>query len=216
MKLHWSPSAPFVRKVMVCAHALGVADRIECVRSRVGPTRLNTDLMADNPLNKIPTLVTEDGMTLYDSRVICEYLNSLAGGEIFPSDPSKRFQSLAWQCLADGLIDVAILRRDEHYRGDGHRSPDHQAAFANKTAAALDRMENFVPAYRQAGLTIGTIATGVALAYLDFRPRGDPWREGRPALTDWEAEFSQQPAMLAARFEDEGGAPKQFPYYRME
>ncbi|MBC2777055.1 glutathione S-transferase [Parasphingopyxis marina] len=217
MKLHWSPSSPFVRKVMVCAHALGIDDRIACERSPVGPARLNDAVMADNPLNKIPTLITEQGMALYDSRAICEYLDDLAGGAIlFPAAGPERWQALAWQCLADGLIDVAVLRRDEYYRGEGHRSPAHYHAFKTKMAAALDAMEAAVPALERGGLTIGTISIGVALAYLDFRPPGEEWRDGRLALANWEAEFARQPAMLAAPFPDEGGAPKQFPFYKIE
>jgi glutathione S-transferase len=196
---------------------LGLDDRITCERSPVGPARLNEELMVDNPLNKIPTLICDDGLALYDSRVICEYLDSLAGGGIlFPAEGPERWQSLAWQCLADGLVDVAILRRDEHYRGDGHRSPAHFHAYSTKMGAALDAMEASVPGYQRNGVTIGTIATGVALAYLDFRPPGKEWRDGRPALSEWEAEFAGHPAMLTAPFPDEGGTPKQFPVYKIE
>ncbi|BAI95064.1 glutathione S-transferase [Sphingobium sp. TA15] len=217
MKLHWSPSAPFVRKVMVSAHALGLADRIELARSRVGPARLNDDLMADNPLNKIPTLITDTGERLYDSRVICEYLDALAGGGgIFPSEPGARWRALTWQSLADGMVDAAILRRDEEFRGEGHRSPAHRLAYAAKMRAALDRMEADAPLLEHAGLTIGAIAVGVALSYLDFRPPGENWREGRPALAAWEADFARQPAMLAASFADEGAGPKKFALYTME
>jgi glutathione S-transferase len=217
MKLHWSPSAPFVRKVMVCAHAVGVADRLELVRSRVGPARLNAELMADNPLNKIPTLITDAGESLYDSRVICEYLDALAGGGIlFPGGATERWRALTWQSLADGMVDIAILRRDEAFRGEGHRSPAHRQAYAAKMAAALDRMEAEASLLAKAGLTIGTIAVGVALAYLDFRPPGEVWRDGRPALAAWEAAFADQPAMRAAPFADEGGGPKKFAFYTAE
>lgn len=217
MKLHWSPSAPFVRKVMVCAHALGLAGRIELTRSRVGPARLNEALMADNPLNKIPTLITDTGERLHDSRVICEYLDALAGGgRVFPTRPEQRWRALTWQSLADGMLDAAILRRDEEMRGEGHRSPAHRIAYAAKMRAALDRMEAEAPLLDQAGLTIGTIAIGVALSYLDFRPPGEAWREGRPALAAWEAAFAEQPAMRAAPFADEGAGPKKFAFYAME
>ncbi|MHB9880390.1 glutathione S-transferase family protein [Pacificimonas sp. ICDLI1SI03] len=216
MKLHWSPSAPFVRKVMVCAHALELADRIECVRSPVGPTRLNPALMADNPLNKLPTLVTPEGLALFDSRVICEYLDTISGGGVlFPAEPAKRFQALAWQCLGDGLTDVTIIRRDEFYRGEGHRSSAHQKAFVTKMGAVLDRMDQSVEEFKQGGVSIGTIAISVALSYLDFRPPGEDWREGRPALEAWQADFATHPAMVATEFDDGGGPPKQFPFYEM-
>lgn len=215
MKLHWSPSAPFVRKVMVSAHALGLAGAIECVRSPVGPARLNPEVMADNPLNKVPTLVLADGTALYDSRVICEYLDALAGGGIlFPADPAARWRALRWQCLADGLVDVAILRRDEHFRGEGHRSPAHAHAYAAKMQAALDAMEAEAAALAEGALDIGRVAIGVALAYLDFRPPGEDWRAGRPRLSAWERDFAAHPAMQAAPFVDDGR--KRFEFYRIE
>ncbi|QEH80077.1 glutathione S-transferase [Sphingomonas sp. C8-2] len=214
MKLHWSPSAPFVRKVMVAAHALGLADRIECVRSRVGPTRLNAELMVDNPLNKVPTLVLPDGTSLYDSRVICDYLDALAGGGLVPVEPVARWRVLRWQCLADGMLDVTILLRDEHFRGDGHRSTAHLAAYAAKMRACLDAMEKEADALATAGLDIGSIATGVALAYLDFRAPALEWRQGRPRLAAWESAFAEQPAMVAAPFGDEVGT--KFAFYAME
>lgn len=215
MKLHWSPSAPFVRKVMVAAHALGLADRIDCVRSRVGPARLNAELMADNPLNKVPTLVLADGTILYDSRVICDYLDGLAGGGLLvPAEPAARCQALRWQCLADGLVDVAILLRDEHFRGEGHRSTAHLAAYAAKMRACLDAMEAEAGALDAAGLNVGSIAIGVALGYLDFRASDLAWRDGRPRLAAWERAFAEQPAMRAAPFVDEGG--KKFAFYAME
>lgn len=214
MKLHWSPSAPFVRKVMVAAHVLGIAERIECVRSRVGPTRLNADLMVDNPLNKVPTLVLPDGSALYDSRVICDYLDTLAGGGLVPPEPAARWQALRWQCLADGMLDVAILLRDEHFRGDGHRSAAHLSAYAAKLQACLDAMESEADVLEAAGLNIGSIAIGVALGYLDFRPSALEWRHGRHRLAAWERIFAEQPAMRAAPFVDEGAA--KFAFYTME
>ncbi|KQX25122.1 MULTISPECIES: glutathione S-transferase family protein [unclassified Sphingomonas] len=215
MKLHWSPSAPFVRKVMVAAHALGLADRIDCVRSRVGPARLNAELMADNPLNKVPTLVLADGTVLYDSRVICDYLDAVAGGGILvPAEPAARWRALRWQCLADGLVDVAILLRDEHFRGEGHRSTAHLAAYTTKMRAGLDAMDAEVEALDDARLNVGSIAIGVALAYMDFRAPGLEWRAGRPRLAAWERVFAEQPAMRAAPFVDEGG--KKFAFYAME
>lgn len=215
MKLLWSPSAPFARKVMVAAHALGMAERIECVRTPVGPARLNPEVMASNPLNKVPTLLLEDGKPLYDSRVICEYLDALAGGDtLFPRDSEARWSALRRQCLADGLLDTLILRRDEYFRGDGHRSIAHIEATAVKIQAALDAMEaeadELVDASR---IDIGHIAIGVALGYLDFRAPDYQWRDGRPRLAGWEAGFAFHPAMRAAGFVDDGR--KRFVFYEI-
>ena len=87
MKLHWSPRSPFVRKVMIAAHETGLVDRLTCVRTVVAMTAPNATLLPDNPLSKIPTLVLDDGSTLYDSGVICEYLDTLHDGpKLFPAD----------------------------------------------------------------------------------------------------------------------------------
>jgi len=215
MKLLWSPSAPFARKVMVAAHAVGVADAIECVRSPVGPARLNPDVMVRNPLNKVPTLLLDDSTALYDSRVICEYLDALAGGgRLFPADPQARWQALRRQCLADGMLDTLILQRDEHFRGDGHRSTAHVHAYAAKLTAALDGMEAEGDTLAGEAMDIGRIAIGVALAYLDFRAPEQRWREGRPRLAEWEAGFALHPAMQAAPFFDDG--KKRFAFYTIE
>ena len=116
MKLHWSPKSPYVRKVMICAHELGLADRIELVRSVAAMLKPNPRLMEDNPLSKIPTLVLPDGFALFDSAVICEYLNDLAGGSLFPSHGNDKWQALRWHAFGDGLLDAAILWRNERER----------------------------------------------------------------------------------------------------
>lgn len=213
MKLHWSPSAPFVRKVMICAEELGLAERITKVRSAVGPTRLNAEVLADNPLNKLPTLALDSGESLYDSRVICEYLDHLAGGGLlFSSAPEERFKALRRQVLADGLLDVAILKRDEDCRGPRHQSPSHQDAFARKIKGALDVMERDADDLARSDYSIGHIAYGVALSYFDFRFETYPWREGRPKLAAWIETFAARPASIAQPFVGEAG--KTFPLYK--
>src|SRR5262245_65057903 len=113
MKLHWSPRSPFVRKIMIVAHEVGVADKLDCVRTVAATTKPHTELMLDNPLSKIPTLVLDDGTVLYDSPVICEYLDGLAGGgKMFPADPKSRLVALRRQALGDGALDFLLLLRD--------------------------------------------------------------------------------------------------------
>src|SRR6202041_4025060 len=103
MKLHWSPRSPFVRKVMVVVHELGLADRVICVRTVAASTRPHAVLMQDNPLSKIPTLVLDDGTVIYDSPVICEYLDALDGGpKLFPAEARARLLALRRQALGDG------------------------------------------------------------------------------------------------------------------
>ncbi|MGE8591137.1 MAG: glutathione S-transferase N-terminal domain-containing protein, partial [Alcaligenes sp.] len=90
MKLHWSPRSPFVRKVMIVLYETGIDDQVELVRTPVAMDKPNLDLVADNPLIKLPTLVLEDGTPLYDSRVICAYLNGLTGGRLLPAQAGAR------------------------------------------------------------------------------------------------------------------------------
>jgi glutathione S-transferase len=117
MKLHWSPRSPFVRKVMIFAHETGLVDRLECVRTVVAMTTANVDLLTDNLLSKIPTLILDDGTVLYDSAVICEYLDSLHGGsKLFPPDGPARWTALRRQALGDGFLDLLILWRYERQR----------------------------------------------------------------------------------------------------
>ena len=134
MKLHWSPRSPYVRKVMIVAHELGVADRIETVRTIVGGTTPHLELMSENPLGKIPTLVLEDGTILYDSPVICEYLDTLHGGEkLFPSG-AERWTALRRLALGDGMLDVALASLGERFRPAERQSEPHLAAVAGQAA----------------------------------------------------------------------------------
>ncbi|HEU0201031.1 MAG TPA: glutathione S-transferase N-terminal domain-containing protein, partial [Burkholderiaceae bacterium] len=116
MKLHWSPKSPYVRKVMICAHELDLLPKLELVRSVAAMLKPNERLMQDNPLSKIPTLVLDNGFTLFDSVVVCEYLNDLAGGSLFPRQGADKWQALRWHALGDGLLDVLILWRNERER----------------------------------------------------------------------------------------------------
>src|SRR3954471_2489029 len=123
MTLHWSPLSPYVRKVMICAHELELADRLELVRSVAAMSAPNQTLMKDNPLAKIPTLVLESG-SLFDSVVICEYLDALqGGGRLFPREQGPRFSALRWHALADGWLDVLILWRNERSKPPERRTP---------------------------------------------------------------------------------------------
>ncbi len=113
MKLYYSASSPFVRKCLVSAHELGLRERLDLVPAAAHPVNRDRALVAINPLGKVPTLVTDDGTVLYDSRVICEYLNTLGDGHLLPSHGPKRWSALADQSLADGVMDAAVLTRYE-------------------------------------------------------------------------------------------------------
>lgn len=195
LTLHWSPRSPYVRKVMVCAHELGLADRIEKVRSVAAMLKPNAALMQDNPLSKIPTLVRGDGSVLFDSVVICEYLNDLAGGALFPAGGEVKWQALRWHALGDGFLDALILWRNER-----EREQPLQAlldAFELKAAATLALLDAEAQALASAPFTIGSVAIACALGYMDFRFEAYGWRERAPALARWYASVSERPSMQA-------------------
>jgi glutathione S-transferase len=172
MKLHWSPRSPFVRKVMIVAHEFGLADRIACVRSVVAFTEPHAILMTENPLSKIPTLVLDDGTVLYDSPVICEYLDSLHDGpKLFPSDAGARMTALRRQALGDGFLDFLLLWRNERERAQ--------------------------PSEAHLAFSIGHVAVGCALSYLDFRFAADDWRGGYPRAAAWHAKFAARTSVRA-------------------
>ena len=201
MMLHWSSRSPFVRKVMIAAHETGLAGRIMTVRTVVTPRTTNADVMRNNPLGKIPTLVLEDGARLYDSLMICEYLDSLHNRpHLFPASGPDRWTALRRHALGNGMLDNLVLWRGA--RDWPSRVVDLEEAIATKTIAALDLLEAEAAAISDDSFSIGHIAIGCALSYLDFRFASLGWREGRPALTEWHARFSARPSAVATEFED--------------
>jgi glutathione S-transferase len=196
MKLHWSPRSPFVRKVMVVAHELGLVDRIVCVRTVAATTKPHAELMRDNPLSKIPTLVLDDGTVIYDSPVICEYLDGLTGApKLHPAEPKARLVALRRQALGDGFLDLLVLLRDERLRANP--SEVHTASAAARKAAVLDALEAEAPALGAAPFGIGHIAIGCALSYLDFRYADEDWRNAHPRIAGWHAGFAARPSVRA-------------------
>jgi glutathione S-transferase len=196
MKLHWSPRSPFVRKVMIVAHELELTDRITCVRTVVATTRPHAPLMEENPLSKIPTLVLDDGTVLYDSPVICEYLDSLhAGRKLVPADGKERMTALRRQALGDGFLDFLLLLRNERERE--HPSPVHVATFGTKKQAALKALDKEAGDLAASAFTVGHIAIGCALSYLDFRFRDEDWRSGHPGIARWHRDYCQRPSVRA-------------------
>jgi glutathione S-transferase len=192
MKLHWSPKSPYVRKVMVCAHELGLVDRLELVRSVAAMLKPNPAIMADNPLSKIPTLVREDGGTLFDSVVICEYLNDLAGGTLFPPQGEAKWRALRWHAFGDGLLDALILWRNERER-EAPLQPLLDA-FELKARASLRLLDAEAQALEAAPLSIGSITIGCALGYMDYRFGSFGWRDQAPRLAAWYATLQARPS----------------------
>jgi glutathione S-transferase len=192
MKLHWSPRSPFVRKVMIVAHELGLADRLECIRTVAATTKPHDVLMRDNPLSKLPTLVLADGTVIYDSPVICEYFDSLHDGpKLFPAAMPERLTALRWQALGDGMLDFLLLWRNELSRPT--QSEPHITSYRIKRAKTLESLEAEAPLLERTPYCIGHIAVGVALSYIDFRFPEDQWRQSHPKLAAWHAKVAARP-----------------------
>ena len=196
MKLHWSPRSPFVRKVMIVVHERGLADQVTCVRTVAATAKPHAELMKDNPLSKIPTLVLDDGTVIYDSPVICEYLDGLSGApKLHPAEPKARLVALRRQALGDGFLDLLVLLRDERLRANP--SDVHKASAAARKAAVLDSLEREADALAATPLSIGHIAIGCALSYLDFRYADENWRKAHPCIARWHDDFAARPSMRA-------------------
>lgn len=198
MKLYWSSRSPYARKVMAFAHEAGVADRIETVRTLVSMTAPNRDLMRVNPIAKIPTLVTDDGMVLFDSSVICEYLDGLHGGEkLFPAAAAERWPALRWQALGNNMLDNLVPWRNERLRPHAQQSPETLAAFELKIRSAVSALEAEAGVFEKARIGIGHVTLAVALGYIDFRFSDLGWRDGHPRIAAWHESFSKRPSMQA-------------------
>jgi glutathione S-transferase len=199
-KLFYAPTSPFVRKVMISAHCLGLVDQIETLACAAHPVHRDERIAPFNPLAKVPALQTADGLMLYDSRVICEYLDAHAGGSLFPREGTQRWTSRVRQALADGLLDAALLIRYEHVARPADKQwedwADGQWA---KIHAALAAIEREVADYSDGPDDIGLISVGCALGYLDFRFATLDWRASHPATAAWFAVFAEHPAMSATR-----------------
>jgi glutathione S-transferase len=197
MKLWYSPASPFARKVRVVAHELGLSDRIELVDVVVIPAKPNAELARENPLIKVPTLATDEGTLLYDSPVICEYLDSLdGGGGFFPAAGAQRWRALTLQALGDGIMDAGILRRYELAQRPAElRWNDWLVGQQTKIDHALDAADVQARGWSDT-LDIGHIAIACALGWLDFRFPDARWRDKRPALAGWLARIEQRPSLV--------------------
>jgi len=197
LKLFYAPASPFVRKCLVAAAELGLRDRIELVSAAAHPIKRDAALVAHNPLGKIPTLITDAGAALYDSRVICEYLNALGNGPLVPD--ARRFEVLTEQSLADGIMDAAVLARYEMVaRPEPLRWSDWVEGQLAKVGSGLDALEARAAAFR-ARVDLGTLAFGCALGYLDFRFASLGWRDRHPNAAAWFERFGARPSMVTTR-----------------
>jgi glutathione S-transferase len=201
MRLHWSSRSPFVRRVMVVVHERGLADQVERVPTVVAMTKTDRALLPTNPLGKIPTLLLEDGGVIYDSSVICEYLDGIGSGpRLFPAEGPARITALRRQALGTGAMDMLVLWRGELARE--HPSAAVLEGFGWKLEALLKALEAEAPALAADAYGIGQISIGGALSYLDFRWPTLGWRDTCPTLARWYAGFAARPAVRATEHID--------------
>jgi len=203
VKLFWSSRSPFVRKVMIFAHETGLAERITCERTVVAPTKPNADVMRLNPLNKLPTLILDDGSPLYDSRVIVEYLDSLHGGpKRIPEAGPARFEALRTQALCDGILDFLLVGLSERARPDAQQSEELKGALAVKFSAAFDALEAEARRLDVARFGLSEIAASAVVGYADFRYSANRWRDGRPNLAAFADRIAERPSIIATAHAD--------------
>ena len=200
MKLFYSPTSPYVRKVMVLAHELGLAGRIETRDCAAHPIKRDLSIVAENPLGQVPTLIADDGTMIADSRVICAYLSDLAQAaapnSVPPLEPRARLRAEIDQALADGILGAALaLRYETAVRPADKLWPEWVSGQWDKIATTLAHFEAAPPGER---VDIGSITLACALSYLDLRFADYDWRTRYPALAGWYAVFEKRPSMVAS------------------
>ena len=195
MKLFYSPLSPYVRKVMIVAHELGLTDRIETVEGTGTPMAPNDEVVAANPVGRIPALVTEDQGTLMDSRVICRYLNSLGGGSMYGQ--GEDFPVLAREALAEGIADSSLLAAYEaRLRPEEIRYQPWVDGQYGKIRRGLKAFDARIGEL-DGDFTIDQVALIAACGHVDFRHGDLGWREDCPALADWLAGMAERPSVKA-------------------
>ena len=197
MKLCYSPTSPYVRKVNVCAIELGLDHQME--RVGINPWAPEPELLQKNPLGRIPVLVTDDGVCLYDSVVICEYLDSLSDRHTLFPQGADRWSVLRQHALSNGVIDASVNALVERVRRPENLMWQDWIDFQlDAVRCGLVAMEQDSKAFDGERLTVAQITAGVALGYLDFRFAADvDWRSEHPHLAQWYETFAERNSMLA-------------------
>ena len=202
MKLFYARPSPFVRKVMVLLNEAGKTDEVELVDGFGGPTAPNADVIAANPIGKIPCLVRDDGPAVYDSRVITRYLDAKFDAGLYPTGDAV-WSTLTLEAHADGMLDAGILCVYEvRCRDEDDRSAAWVEGQRAKVSTGLDAVEANWMDHLAGPLDMGQVGIGCVLDYLDFRAEMGgftDWRVGRPNLIAWAGEFLARPSMAATR-----------------
>ena len=196
MKLAYTPTSPYVRRVAVTVTELGLDHRVE--RITVDFRSEDSDYAAINPLMKVPSLILDDGQALIDSTAIAEYLDSLSGTDgsgLFLPAGDERVRVMQLQVLVNGIQEAGTTSTGERVRRPEHlRWPDYLEKQFGKIARGLDRLETMLDQL-DGPLNYAHICTGVLCGWCDFRLADTGWRESRPGLAAWYDEFAQRPSM---------------------
>ena len=196
MKLLYQTHSPYARKALVFAHEAGLAGAIEVIHQETSPMVRNDIVFAENPLGKVPVLLRDDGDPLFDSDVICAYLDTLhSGRRLIPEEGESRWKALRMQAVAQGLADSGIaLRWEAVRRPEALRYPPLRDGYRQKLVASYDWLEANLDG--QAEVDVGHIALATVLSWLHFRGLPD-FRSGRSRLAGWMERFEKRPSMLA-------------------
>ena len=197
MRLFHSPTSPYARKCTVLLRESGLRDQVELIAATGTPVDPGSMPLTQNPLGKIPALERDDGPALYDSRVICQYLDQLSGRGLYPAAP-RLWDTLTVEATGDGITDAAILMVYEvRVRPEDKRyAPWVEGQWA-KIDRALDALESRWIDHLTGALDMGQISVACALGYLDFRHASRGWRLVRPDLAAWFDVFAKRPSMQA-------------------
>jgi len=195
MRLFYSPTSPYARKILVLLAEAGQSDTVALVLGSGTPVDAGAAPVAQNPLGKIPALERDDGVALYDSRVITRFLDDHFAAGLYPKG-ARLWETLTLEATADGMLDAALLMVYEgRVRPEDKRFEPWVEGHWSKIDRALDALEHRWMSHLHGSLDMGKIAVGCALGYIDFRHGARNWREGRPALTAWEAGFALRDSM---------------------
>lgn len=196
MKLTYSQASPFARKVVVLLHETGQLEDVEILDVTTTPLNPSPDVKSSNPLAKIPALERNDGPTLYDSRVICAYLNERAGGSLYGGG----WDSKVLEATADGIMDAAVLMSyEKRLRPEQKQWDNWIDAQLGKVLSGCTALNGRWMSHLQGRLDIGQIAVGCALGYVDFRHPDSGWRQGNDSLAEWFETFESRPSMTSTR-----------------
>lgn len=197
MRLFHSPTSPYARKVAITLHETGLGSKVELILGSGTPLNDGSAPIAHNPLGKVPALERPDGPAIYDSRVICRYLDDMAGSGLYPTG-SRLWDTLTLEATADGILDAALLMVYEgRLRPEDKQMPEWVEGQWLKIARSLDAIESRWMAHLAGPFDMGHIAIGTAIGYIEFRHTARNWRENRPHLAAWFDKLSERPSMVA-------------------